>query len=283
MTRNRRQDLESTLGRLRQLPEQPSVVVVDNGSTDGTPEMVRMAFPEFRLLSLGYNAGVAARNLAVRQLDTPYVVFNDDDSWWAPGSLRRVVDLFDEHPALGAVTAHVVVEPDGGDDPTSLKMQQSPLDGRGTLPGIPVLGFLACATATRREAFLSVGGFEERFHFGGEEQLLATDLAAAGWAIRYVPDVIVHHRASSARDRLWRHERDVRNRLWYFWLRRPAGVAALRSLQVLLDAPAHVSTKALVSAVREGSWVWRERSVVPKWLEDQLKRLDRPVAAESDA
>jgi hypothetical protein len=49
-----------------------------------------------------------------------------------------------------------------------------------------VLGFLACAAVLRREAFRQVGGFNPALHMYGEEDLLAMDLAAAGWRLSYV-------------------------------------------------------------------------------------------------
>lgn len=275
MTRDRRDELLRTLARLVELPEQPPIVVADNGSTDGTVAEVRARFPSVRLLALDHNAGVRARNLAVEQVDTPYVAFNDDDSWWAPGALDAVADLFDDHPTLGAVTAHIRVEPDGRDDPTSVEMAQSPVTGAPDVPGVPVLGFLACATAVRRDAFLDVGGFEEHFHFVGEEELLATDLAAAGWEVRYVPGLRVHHQPSTSRDHPWRQRRGVRNTLWYLWLRRPLPRAAARTWRLLRRTPLRVAVGGVADALRGGAWVARHREVVPADVERNLRLLDR--------
>ena len=59
-TRNRRPELCATLGRLRALPEEPPVIVVDNGSADGTPAAVRDAFPEVEVVARRRNAGASA-------------------------------------------------------------------------------------------------------------------------------------------------------------------------------------------------------------------------------
>ena len=274
MTRNRVEELLGTLRRLEALPEQPPIVVVDNGSTDGTPGRVRERFPDVELIALRSNLGVEARNIAVRRATTPYVAFNDDDSWWDPGALPRVVDLFEADPRLGAVTAHIVVEPAGTDDPTSVEMRDSPVSGDPALPGVPVLGFLACATAVRRESFLEVGGFERRLHFAGEEELLATDLFSAGWEIRYVPDVRVHHQASASRDSEWRRRRGLRNALWFLWLRRPARAAARRMVRLLRGIPPRTALPAIIDAVARGGWIVRDRRVVPPRVERELRRLE---------
>lgn len=281
MTRDRGEELASTLTTLGQLPERPPIVVADNGSAAEAVADVARRFPWVTVIPLGRNAGVAARNLAVRRVETPYIAFNDDDSVWTPGSLRKVVDTFDAHPRIGALTAHIVVGADGRDDPTSLEMAASPVSGDPELPGIPVLGFLACATAVRRDAYLGVGGFEERFHFGGEEELLATDLAAAGWAVRYLPGATVRHTPSTSRDHAKRRRLGVRNTLWYLWLRRPARSAARRSWRVLRDAGAVTGAGGLAAALTGAGWVTRNRRVVPAGVEENLCRLE-PQQARSE-
>lgn len=276
MTRDRVDELLATLQRLEDVPGR--VVVADNGSADGTVERVRRRFPEVEVLALGSNRGVAARNLAVARTSARVVAFNDDDSWWDPESLRRLPDLFAAHPALGAVSARILVEPAGTLDPTSAEMASSPLDDVWpTLPGLPVLGFLACATAVRREAFHDVGCFEERFHFGGEEQALAADLADAGWAVRYFDDLTVHHAPSSQRPPdVWRRRRELRNRLWFLWTRRPLGTALTESRRSLGGASRVDAALALASALRGLPWVVRERSPVRAEVERGLRRLERP-------
>lgn len=181
ITRNRRESLLRTLDHLAALPERPPVIVVDNGSTDGTVDAVRAHPSGARLLVPGRNTGAVGRNLAVRQASTPYVAFSDDDSWWEPGSLKAAAALFDTHPRLGLLAARTVVEPDGADDRINAPLAHSPLPNRADLPGTPVLGFLGCAATVRRSAFLAAGGYHPLLFFGAEETLLAYDLTAAGW------------------------------------------------------------------------------------------------------
>ncbi|HEV2068942.1 MAG TPA: glycosyltransferase, partial [Acidimicrobiales bacterium] len=241
MTRNRCQSLSTTLDHLAAMPERPPVVVVDNGSTDDTARVVDGA-PGVRLVGLASNEGVGARNVGGEAVSTPYVAFCDDDSWWAPGSLARAAGVLDAHPSLGAVTAHVLVGPDEHDDPTSLAMAGGPLHAVPGLPGVPVGGFLACALVVRRQAFLDVGGFQPAFSVGGEEALLAIDLLDAGWALHYLPDVVVHHHPSPTHHRSGRRRRQLRNDLWTLWLRRPLGRATGRSLAALRGAGMSLDT-----------------------------------------
>jgi GT2 family glycosyltransferase len=211
--------------------------------------------------------GSAARTVGVLAASTPLVAFNDDDSWWAPGALTRAVEHFDAHPQLGLLAARIVVEPGSRSDPVCMAMRRSPLRLPLALPGPPVLGFLACGAVVRRDALLGCAGFDRRFGIGGEEEVLAMDLAAAGWGLAYVDDVVAHHEPSSGQ-RPAREVRQLRNRLWSIWLRRPLD----RALRLTLESGA--GPTALLSAARGLPWVLRERRPVPPHVERLLRTLE---------
>ncbi|MFD7687413.1 glycosyltransferase family 2 protein [Streptomyces sp. NPDC059781] len=275
ITHNRRTELLRTLAELAALPEEPPVTVTDNGSTDGTAEAVARRHPDVRLLRPGRNLGAVGRNLAVRDVRTPYVAFCDDDSWWSPGSLAGAADLLDRHPALGSVTARIIVEPDGTDDPIVRELRESPVPGPRWLPG-PALGsFLAAATVLRTDAFRTAGGFNPRLWLGGEEELLAADLAADGWWLTYADHLTIHHRASAARDATLRRTHGIRNTLWFTWLRRPARPALRRTLNLARTVPRDTaSLRAFAEAAAALPWVLRERRVLPYEVESRLRLLE---------
>ncbi|MEV5434208.1 glycosyltransferase [Streptomyces sp. NPDC052701] len=275
ITRNRRDELLRTLARLAELPEEPPVIVTDNGSTDGTSAAVARHHPRVRLLTPGRNLGAVGRNLAVREVRTPYTAFCDDDSWWAPGSLSGAADLLDRHPAVGTVTARIVVEPDGTEDPIVRELRDSPIPGPEWLPG-PALGsFLAAATVLRTDAFRAAGGFHPRLWLGGEEELLAADLAADGWWLTYADHLTVHHHPSPARDSTLRRTHGIRNTLWFTWLRRPAGPALRRTLRLARTVPRDTaSLRAFAEAAAALPWVLRERRVLPPQVESRLRLLE---------
>src|SRR4051812_20222956 len=157
-TRNRANTLRQSLGRLTALSA--PVIVVDNASTDETATMVHDEFPGVTLLRRSHNEGAVARNHGVAAARTPYVAFADDDSWWAPDALARAAVLFAAHPRLGLIAARTLVGPEQRLDPVAAAMALAPLGTPGDLPGPAVLGFLACASIVRREAFLAAGGFD---------------------------------------------------------------------------------------------------------------------------
>jgi N-acetylglucosaminyl-diphospho-decaprenol L-rhamnosyltransferase len=267
-TRDRRPTLLPTLERLRALPEAPALVVVDNGSVDGSVAAVRTAVPEALVIALPANRGVAARNVGVAAAATPLVAICDDDSWWEPGALARATRQFAGHPDLGLLAARILVGPEEHLDPTCARMARGP-----RLPGAPgpaISGFLACAVVFRRDALMAAGGFEERFGIGGEEGLLTMDLLAAGWTAVYDHDVIAHHHPHPG-DRPGRARATVRNDLWTAWLRRPARVAARATVEAL--APRRLG--GLADALVGSAWVLRERQPLPACVERRLQMIAR--------
>ncbi len=219
-TRNRGPELCRTLDRLAGLPERPPVVVVDNGSEDGTPALVRQRFPSTELIALRHNCGAWARNLGVARARTPLIALTDDDSWWAPGALATAAAVLAVSPEVGLLAARILVGPDQDPDAVNAVMAASPLPSDG-LPGPRVMGFLGCGAVIRREAYLAAGGFSRLLFIGGEEQLFAYDLAAAGWAACYRPDIVAYHHPSPARQPATRRYQEARNRALVAWLRRP--------------------------------------------------------------
>ncbi|HEV8650045.1 MAG TPA: glycosyltransferase [Actinomycetes bacterium] len=273
-TRNRVQELLSTLSALQRLPERPRVVVVDNDSGDETVSWVRKQHAAVDLVELDRNLGAAARTVGARHVSEPYVAFSDDDSWWASGSLARAVELFERHPRLAVVAARVLVGPGERLDPVCAAMAASPLPAAADLPGPSVLGFVACGAVVRRCAFLAVRGFHPRFGVGGEEELLAMDLAARGWGLAYVEEVMAHHHPSPSRDPDGRRRVQVRNGLWSAWLRRPLGGVARQTLSLLPAAVGDPAARAgVLDAVRGLPWVLRERRPVAPELEADLRTL----------
>ncbi|WP_277068644.1 glycosyltransferase family 2 protein [Saccharomonospora viridis] len=275
ITRNRRDEVLRTLDAMTSLPDGAPIVVADNASTDGTADAIATLFPRVSLLRCDRNLGALARNLAVRQVLTPYVAFCDDDTRWQPGALTRAADVLDAYPGLASVTGRCLVEPDLVEDPITPELRDSPVAGPDWLPGPALLGVMAGLTTFRVEAFRQVGGFSPRLWFGGEEELLAIDLAAHGWWMCWDPDIVIHHAPSTSRDPRRRRQLGIRNTLWTLWLRRPVRSAARRTLDILGSAPKDAATfGAVLEALRGLPWMLSERRVVPAAVERGLRSLE---------
>ncbi|MGR4878682.1 glycosyltransferase family 2 protein [Streptomyces sp. LARHCF249] len=274
ITHNRRKQLLHTLDRLAALPERPPVIVVDNASTDGTCEAVAAHHSEVTVLTPGRNLGAPGRNLGVRHATTPYVAFSDDDSWWEERSLSRAADLMDAHPRLGLLAARVRVGADGGWDPLSHTLANSPLAHAHDLPGPQALGFLACGAVARREAYLDAGGYHPILFLGGEETLLAYDIAAGGWGVCYCADVIAVHSPTGG-ERPGRRAVQRRNAALTAWLRRPLAVAWRDTRSLAADArhdpDARRALRELLSRLPRAL---RDRKSLPEAVESAARRLD---------
>ena len=270
-TRDRAHRLGTVLDALGRLPERPDVIVVDNGSGDGTGVLVRERYPHVRLIMLPTNRGATARNVGVAAAGTPYVAFADDDSWWEPGSLATAVRRFEAYPRLALIAARTLVGTGGRPDPVSEFMARAPLGREPDLPGPSVLGFLACAAVVRRDAFLAAGGYDPVVFFMGEEARLAYDLAAAGWGLAYCDDVVARHcpQGGGGRAGLAR-----RNAVLTGWLRRPLRFALAQTRRLAADAVDDPAARRALAGVlaRLPAALWHRRRPHPA-VEAALERL----------
>jgi GT2 family glycosyltransferase len=265
LTHNRPLELRRTLNMLSALPVAPRVIVVDNGSRAGLVREVLDDFPSVELVRCERNEGAAGRNLGVARVSTPFVAFCDDDTWWAPGALQRAADLLDAHPRLAVISARVVVGPEERTDPTCDHMAASPL-GREHLPGPRLIAFMAGAAVMRTQAYCEVGGYEPRLFLGAEELLMGLELAARGWEMAYVSEIVTHHHPSpTSRDPRSRQVMAARNKIWIAWRCLPWRMAWSRAHQLWRESARQgIAGEVLIQALRGLPWAWTHRQVIPE-------------------
>jgi GT2 family glycosyltransferase len=204
------------------LAEQPEeIVVVDNGSYDGSIDMVRREFPSVRLKVLPANPGYgAASNIAFRLCRAPHVLLLNSDTEVRPGALAALAKALDERPHTGVIGPKLE-NPDGSlqrsvfpfPSPYISFLKRQPLSGLVTrLPGLRehyplnfshdrerrVPWVLGAAQAIRREAFEAVGGFDESYVMYYEEVDLCYRMRRAGWDTRFIPVATVMHVGGAA-------------------------------------------------------------------------------------
>ena len=214
---NSRDDLRACLLSLRgQTHRELEVVVVDNGSTDGSGEMVRREFAEFTLFCEGENLGFAeACNRGIDKSHGDWIALLNNDACAEPGwaeALVRAIEsappdcgmlqsllLYQDRPTIINSTGIELTYSGGGRDRDGGKPREEAMPSRD----------LFCATAgaaAYRRAMLDgiklPTGYFDRNHFMYYEDLdLGWRARLAGWSARYVPDSVVFHRwhGSSAR------------------------------------------------------------------------------------
>ena len=217
---NTRADLERCLRALAPDVESglASVHVVDNGSTDGSPKLVRTQFAWATLVEPGENIGYGrAVNLVAERTTTPWVAASNADVEPEPGALRTLLAAADAR--TGAVAPRLIL-PDGSTQHSVYGFPTIPLllaFNGGLHRVVPGLGdrlllegrwdpsrprtvpwALGAFLVVRRRAFDEVGGFDPAQWLYAEDVDLGWRLARAGWRTRYEPCARVRHAAGAA-------------------------------------------------------------------------------------
>lgn len=179
------------------------VIVVDNGSQDGSLAYLAQEHPHVRVIALHHNTGFAhAANAGWRSADADHVALINTDVVLAPDWLGRMVAALQADPRRGAVACKMValqstgrlydagdvLRRDGACEQRGRFMRD---DGRFDEPGEV---FAACAGAAlyRRDALAAVGGFDERYFAYLEDVDLGLRLRLAGWVCGYEPAIARH-------------------------------------------------------------------------------------------
>jgi GT2 family glycosyltransferase len=192
--------LRSIEGQSRPADE---VIVVDNGSSDGSIELLRERAPAPRILALGRNTGFAfAANRGLEATGADAVALVNTDVELEPDWLERMAAALESEPGAASVACKMVdlADPtllyDAGDvlrrdGACEQRGRFERDDGRFDAPG-EVFGACAGAALYRRDAVLALGGFDERYFTYLEDVDLALRLRLAGWSCRYEPAVARH-------------------------------------------------------------------------------------------
>ena len=210
---NRRDLLRACLQSLkRQQVNQPfEVVVVDNGSDDGSPQMVlnECESTKVRLLENTENRGFcAANNQGFAASDSEFVALLNNDAEAEPGWLDALVRAFDNRPDVGMAASKILVyeDPRRIDKVGHLIYRDGQNRGRGTGEVDrgqydrveEVLWPDGCAAMYRRSMLDEIGGFDEDFFAYADDAELGLRARIAGWKCLYVPQAVVrHHRGAT--------------------------------------------------------------------------------------
>jgi N-acetylglucosaminyl-diphospho-decaprenol L-rhamnosyltransferase len=213
VTHNAAEWIDRSLGSLAKTGAE--VIVVDNASTDGTPNLVREKVPEARVIEQENKGFGAGNNAGMRAASGRYYLLLNPDAWLTEGALEKLVAFADEHPEA-AVVGPRLLNPDGSLQ-RSVRGYPSPwriateyfflrklgprthalnaffgeqFDHESTREAEYLFG--ACMLV-RREAVDAVGGFDEDFFLMSEEVDWCYRFREAGWKVLFYPGAEVFH------------------------------------------------------------------------------------------
>lgn len=198
------------------------VVVVDNDSSDGSPEMVSASFPDVRLIRNDTNVGFArANNRAIKETGARYVLLLNPDTRIPERTLEPMIAFLDEHPDVGVVGPRVV-RPDGRLDEACRRSFPTPLSAAArflqldrVFPKSRTLGryrqtfrdpsdryevdsVVGAFMMLRRSALEDVGVLDEDFFMFGEDLDWCWRFKNSDWRIYYLGDhEVIHHKGAS--------------------------------------------------------------------------------------
>jgi GT2 family glycosyltransferase len=247
---------------LESVPAGSELIVVDNGSTDGSGDLVVERFPSARLVRLDQNVGFAAGvNRAAAEATGTYLLLLNPDAEATPRAIERLSSFLDEQADCGAVAGRLLSMTEqpqrdfhAGRLPTmpSLAVElllvkrlwpRNPITRRAEAADLDetVTGRIertaSCCLMMRRTAFDQVNGFDEQFTPAWfEDADLCKRLIEAGWSIYVVPSAVFRHMGGASVRTLGRARR---KRIFYRNMERYVrkhhgriGAAAVRTLLV---------------------------------------------------
>jgi GT2 family glycosyltransferase len=206
---NRRQEVLALIGDLAgRGAAGDDVTVVDNGSSDGTAEAIRSAFPAVRLIENGRNRGApAGRAAGAAASKGDLLVFLDDDTRVEDRAFFDTVRrAFAAQPEAGAIAFRLL-------DPATRRSRSFEVPGRRKeRAGEPfeTTYFIAAGCAVRRSVHDAVGGMDPSLVYGFEELDFCYRAIGRGFRIFYRPEIVVLHGLSRKARPSWR-------RLYYFY------------------------------------------------------------------
>ncbi len=202
---NSRKDLTECISSLiDQTYPDKEIIIVDNASTDGSPEFVRKSFPGIKLIETGSNLGYpAGNNAGASQAKGKYIIVVNPDTVADPQWLDELIRPLEENPEIALTTSKILMYGQRGRINTCAN--HSHFTGLDFCRGLhePSSSFSypqevgavsGCSFAIRREVFEELGGFDPDFFLYLEDIDLSWRARLAGYKILYVPSSIVHHK-----------------------------------------------------------------------------------------
>jgi glycosyltransferase involved in cell wall biosynthesis len=229
-TKNRKEELRQCLASCLEQRPPVEVLVIDDGSTDGTSALVAQEFPAVRLIRFDVSEGLIAQRNRGAQFAGGELIFSlDDDAVFStPDIVRTTIEEF-QHPRVGAVAIPRKQIENG--------IQSRDLDRSPDPTHIyACCSYAGCAHAVRRDLFLRLGGYRKMFTYGCEENEFGVRLLNAGYIVRVGNADSILHSLSPIRNRAKQVFHNVRGTLLWKWSFVPGSLLPLQLAGVIVNS-----------------------------------------------
>ena len=268
-TFNGRELLAATLPSV--LAQGAEVLVVDDGSADGTVAWLREQWPAVRVLDLGENVGVAAAfNRGIAATSTEYVALVNNDVELAPGWIAPLLAALGAHPGAASATGKLLRyhDRDRLDAAGDVLLRSAAVINRGAGEldrgqydhAEAVFGACAGAALYRRAALDAVGPFDEAYFAYLEDVDWAMRAQLAGYSARYEPAAVGFHMggATTRRRPGFYGRLQRRNQLLLVAKTFPAGTLVRHGWRIAATQLLSLAASAREGALREHLGAWGE-------------------------
>lgn len=202
---NSKDDLKECLPSLKiQTYSNFEIIIVDNASTDNTPEFIRTEYPEIKLIETGSNLGYpAGNNIGVDNAKGDYLVILNPDTVADPKWLFQLVKPLEENSDIALTTSKILFYHDhekintcaNSVHYTGLDFCRGLYEPSTSFSKNEEVGAISgCSFAIRKEVFKELGGFDPDFFLYLEDVDLSWRARLAGYKIMFVPASIVYHK-----------------------------------------------------------------------------------------
>jgi GT2 family glycosyltransferase len=185
---NRKDELLLTIQKTKDLIKgyrnNYELVIVDNGSTDGSAAAVAKAFPDVVLIAKNDNIGAPAWNEGFEKANGDYFIILDDDSHIESG-LEEALHYMQARPKIGVLALNILTGPYTS---AGWNMQE----------GKNIIGFIGCGAILRRETYEKIGGYADWIFLYVNEWELGLRCTNAGYDVQYFDGCKVTHRTSNS-------------------------------------------------------------------------------------
>jgi len=279
-TFNRRKLILEALADLRkQTYKNIEVIVVDNGSTDGTANAIEKQFPGVTLIKLKENIGCpSGRNVGIRAAHGEYIMTLDDDAFSEPTLIEKGVYILKNYPQIGIVYGKIFTYPS-----MQIENWNNRSSSEFSSKSFFTYSFSEGGSLIRKKVLDEVGMYPENFFRQFENRDLGNRILNAGYRLLYYPRMVLYHKGTPAGTSELYYS--YRNLIYLYIKQYPVarliaylmGLTGLFFIKFTKQGQTHLLVKAWFDIIKETKILLQQRNTLKKETIKEINRLRKCV------